>query len=167
MSTKAAAKTKTQTRPEGGEKVVTTNRKAYHDFHIEEQVEAGIQLSGTEIKSIRAGRVNLSDAYARVEGGEVFVYGIHISPYEQAGTYFQHDPLRRRKLLLHRSEIAYLAQKVEQRGYTLVPLRLVLRRGRAKVDLGVGRGKRDYDKRDAIAERDAKRQIEQALRRRD
>lgn len=167
MSTKTAPKSKTQTRPEGGEKVVTTNRKAYHDYHIEEQVEAGIQLSGTEIKSIRAGRVNLSDAYARVEGGEVFVYGMHISPYEQAGTYFQHDPLRRRKLLLHRSEIAYLAQKVEQRGYTLVPLRMVLRRGRAKIDLGVGRGKRDFDKRDAIAERDAKRQIEQALRRRD
>jgi SsrA-binding protein len=167
MSTKSIEKPKPSTRSEGGEKLVTSNRKAYHDYHIEEQIEAGLQLTGTEIKSIRDGRVNLRDAYARIEGGELWLYGMHISPYGQAGNYFNHDPLRRRKLLVHRKQIAYLAEKVETRGYTLVPVRLFLKKGRAKVDLGVGRGKREFDKRDAMAERDAKRQIEQALRRRE
>jgi SsrA-binding protein len=149
------------------EKIVTVNRRAYHDYFIEEEVEAGVQLSGTEIKSIRDGRVNIRDAYARVEHGEMFVHGMHVSPYEQAGEFFQHDPLRPRKLLLHRKQIEYLARQTETRGYTLVPLRLALRKGRAKMDIGLARGKHGYDKRDALAERDAKREIEQALRRRD
>ncbi len=144
-----------------------TNRRAWHDYFIEEQIEAGLVLTGTEIKSIRDGRVNLREAYARIEGGEVWLYGMHISPYSQAGDFFQHDPIRRRKLLLHRNQIAFLAQRVEARGYTLVPLRLVLRSGRAKLDLGLAKGKREYDKRDAMADRDARREIEQALRRRD
>jgi SsrA-binding protein len=167
MCAKTLDKPKQGIRSEGGEKLVTSNRKAFHDFFIEEQLEAGLQLTGTEIKSIRDGRVNLRDAYARIEGGELWLYGMHISPYGQAGNYFNHDPLRRRKLLVHRREIVELARKVETRGYTLVPLRMILRKGRAKVDIGVARGKREFDKRDALAERDAKRQIEQALRRRD
>lgn len=162
----AKTKPKPQAAPSGGEKVVTVNRKAFHDFFIEEDMEAGIQLTGTEIKSIRDGRVNLRDAYARVQQGEVWLHGMHISPYEHSGEYFQHDPLRPKKLLLHRKQIDYLQKQTEAAGYTLVPLRLVLRRGRAKLDLGLARGKRDYDKRQSLAERDAKRQIEQALRRR-
>jgi SsrA-binding protein len=172
MCAKTAVKSKTAKKPDeqrrsGGEKVVTVNRKAYHDYFIEEEYEAGIQLTGTEIKSIRDGRVNLRDAYGRIEGGELWLYGMHVSPYEQAGVYFQHDPLRRRKLLVHKNQIDFLRGRIEQRGYTIVPLRLALRKGRAKVDIGLARGKREYDKRDAIADRDAKRQIEQALRRRD
>lgn len=150
----------------GGGKVVTTNRKAYHDYHIEEEIEAGIALTGTEIKSIRAGRVNLRDAYARIENGELWLIGMHVSPYEHAGGYFQHDPDRPRKLLVHRSELAYLRSRVEAKGYTLVPLRLVLRKGLAKVDIGVARGKKSYDKREALAERDARREVERALRQR-
>jgi SsrA-binding protein len=167
MSAKTIEKSRQATRAEGGEKLITSNRKAYHDYHIEEQIEAGLQLTGTEIKSIRDGRVNLRDAYARIEGGELWLYGMHISPYGQAGNYFNHDPLRRRKLLMHRRQIEYLLGKVEMRGYALIPVRLFLKKGRAKVDIGLGRGKREFDKRDAMAERDAKRQIEQALRRRD
>ncbi|MBX5443550.1 SsrA-binding protein SmpB [Sphaerobacter sp.] len=150
----------------GGEKVVATNRKAYHDYHIEEELEAGIALTGTEIKSIRAGRVNLRDAYARIENGELWLIGMHISPYEHAGGYFQHDPDRPRKLLVHRNELNYLRNRVEAKGYTLVPLRLVLRKGLAKVDIGVARGKKTYDKREAMAERDARREMERALRQR-
>ncbi|HUG17057.1 MAG TPA: SsrA-binding protein SmpB [Thermomicrobiales bacterium] len=149
---------------DGGEKVVTVNRKAYHDYHIEEEVEAGLQLTGTEIKSIRDGKVNLREAYARPERGEMWLLGMHISPYGQAGAYYNHDPLRPRKLLLHREQIAYMTDKVEARGYTLVPLRLVLKKGRAKLDIGIARGKRDYDKRASLAERDANRDIQQALR---
>lgn len=167
MNTKLIDKPKQSTRSESGEKLITSNRKAFHDYHVEEQIEAGLQLTGTEIKSIRDGRVNLRDAYARVEGGELWLYGMHISPYGQAGNYFNHDPLRRRKLLMHRKQIVYLAGKVDTRGYSLVPVRLFLKKGRAKVDIGLGRGKREFDKRDAMAERDAKRQIEQALRRRE
>ncbi len=152
---------------EATEKTVVTNRQARHDYFIVETFEAGLALTGTEIKSIRAGRLNLRDAYARVDDGEAWLIGMHISPYEQAGVYFQHEPLRRRKLLLHREEIEHLRGRVETRGYTIVPLRLALRKGRAKLDIGLARGKREFDKRDALAERDAKRQIEQALRRRD
>jgi SsrA-binding protein len=166
MNARAATKTKSN-RTSSGEKVVAVNRRAFHEYFIEEQVEAGIVLTGTEIKSVRDGRMNLRDAYARVERGEMWLFGMHISPYGQAGDYFQHDPLRPRKLLLHRSQIAFLAQKIEARGYTLIPLRLVLRSGRAKVDIGLAKGKREYDKRDSLAERDARREIEQALRRRD
>ncbi len=150
----------------GGEKIVTVNRKAFHDYQIEEELEAGIALTGTEIKSIRAGRVNLRDAYARIENGELWLIGCHISPYQQAGGYFNHEPERPRKLLVHRQELNYLREKVQAKGYTLVPLRMALRKGRAKVDIGLGRGKKLYDKRDAMAERDARRDVERALRNR-
>jgi SsrA-binding protein len=166
MCAKSALKSRPVNPRDGGEKIVTVNRKAFHDFFVEEEVEAGLQLTGTEIKSIREGRVNLRDAYARPERGEMWLYGMHISPYGQAGAYFNHDPLRPKKLLLHREQIEYMRDRVEARGYTLVPLRLVLRKGRAKVDIGIARGKRDYDKRQALAERDAQRSIQQALRNR-
>lgn len=167
MCAKSAIKGSPSSRRDGGEKVITVNRRAYHDYFIEEEVEAGIQLTGTEIKSIRDGRMNLRDGFARLERGEMWLYGMHISPYGQAGTYYNHDPLRPRKLLLHRAQIAYMAEKAEAKGYSLIPLRLVLRKGRAKVDIGIAKGKRDYDKRQSLAERDAKKQIEQALRQRD
>ncbi len=147
-------------------RTITTNRKAYHDYFIEETYEAGIALTGSEIKSVRQGKVNLRDSYARIERGEVWLLNCHISTYEQGGRYFNHDPLRPRKLLLRRDEISRLAGKVEQRGLTLVPLRLYLKHGLAKIELAVVRGKHKYDKRQAIAERDAQREIERALRER-
>lgn len=149
-----------------GRKVVTTNRRARHDYHIDEVTEAGISLTGTEIKSVRDGRVNLQDAYAVIENDEVWLVGMHISPFEQASEYYNHEPTRPRKLLLHRRQIDYLKRQVMQKGYTLVPLRVVLNRGWAKVDIGLAKGKREYDKRQAIAERDAQRRIERALRER-
>ena len=144
-------------------KVISENRKAFHDYFVEERVETGIILTGTEIKSIRNGRVNLKDSYARVEDGEVWLNQMHISPYEQ-GNRFNHDPLRRRKLLLHRTEIIKLFAKVQQQGLTLIPLKIYLKSGLAKIELGVCRGKKTYDKRQDIAERDAKREIERHLR---
>ncbi|NMA70127.1 MAG: SsrA-binding protein SmpB [Desulfitobacterium sp.] len=146
-----------------GIKVISENRKAYHDYFVEEKLEAGIKLTGTEIKSIRNGRVNLKDSFARVENGEVWLYQMHISPYEQ-GNRFNHDPLRKRKLLLHKSEINKLLGRVQQEGLTLVPTKLYLKRGLAKIELGVCRGKKLYDKRQDIAKRDAKREIERAFR---
>jgi SsrA-binding protein len=146
------------------EKVVTVNRRAYHDYSVEETIEAGLVLSGTEIKSIRQGRLNLRDAYARVDGGEAWLVGMHISPYQQAGRHDQHEPDRPRKLLLHQNEIRYLAQQTQAKGMTLVPLKLALRRGRAKVELGLARGKKLYDKRDSLAEREARRDIERAMK---
>lgn len=146
-----------------GIKVISDNRKAYHDYFIEEKFEAGIILTGTEIKSIRNGRVNLKDSYARIENGEVWLHQMHISPYEQ-GNRFNHDPLRKRKLLLNRSEIIKLVGKIQLQGLTLVPTKIYLRRGMAKIELGVGRGKKNYDKRQDIADRDAKREIERHFR---
>lgn len=146
-----------------GIKVIADNRKAYHDYFVEDKLEAGIILTGTEIKSIRNGRVNLKDSYARIEEGEVWLYQMHISPYEQ-GNRFNHDPLRKRKLLLHRSEIMKLIGKVQQQGLTLVPTKIYLKRGLAKIELGVCRGKKNYDKRQDIAERDAMREIERHFR---
>lgn len=150
-----------------GHKVIMVNRKAFHDFHIEEQLEAGIQLSGTEIKSIREGKVNIRDAYARIDNGEVWLVGMHISPYGQASEYFNHDPLRVRKLLLKRDEINHLSRQIDTRGYTLVPVRMSLKNGRAKIDIGLARGKQLYDKRQDLAAKEANRDIERALRRRD
>ena len=150
-------------RPEA-EKVVTVNRKAYHDYHIEETLEAGLVLTGTEIKSIRQGRMNMRDAYARIENGEAWLVGMHISPYQQAGQHDQHDPHRSRKLLLHRNEIQRLTQQTQAKGMTLVPLKLAFRRGRIKVELGLARGKKLYDKRDSIAEREAQREIQRAIK---
>lgn len=146
-----------------GIKVVATNRKARHDYNIEETVEAGIVLTGTEIKSIRAGRMNLQDSFAQVRGGEVWLVGAHISPYTH-GNRENHEPLRERKLLLHRREINKLTGKVQERGYTLVPLRVYLKEGRAKVELGLARGKKLYDKREAIAKRDFDREVRRAVK---
>lgn len=146
-------------------KVIAENRKARHDYFVEERYEAGIILTGTEIKSIRAGRVNLKDSYAEISGGEVWLNQMHISPYEQ-GNRFNHDPLRKRKLLLHRSEIAKLSGKIQQQGMTLIPLKIYLKHGLAKIELGLCKGKKIYDKRQDIAKRDAKREIERSLRER-
>ncbi|MFO7263625.1 MAG: SsrA-binding protein [Bacillaceae bacterium G1] len=149
----------------GNVKVVAQNRKASHDYFIEETYEAGMVLKGTEIKSIRAGRVNLKDSFARVEDGEVFLYNMHISPYEQ-GNRFNHDPLRTRKLLLHKDEIRKLIGATKEKGYTLIPLKVYIRNGFAKVELALAKGKKLYDKRQAMAKRDAQREIERALRER-
>jgi len=147
------------------DRLVADNRKARHDYFIDETVEAGLALVGTEVKSLRAGRVNLRDSYAEVRGGEVFLLGVHIAAYEQ-GNIWNHEPLRARKLLLHKREIERLAGKVRERGYTLVPLKLYFRGSHAKVELGLAHGKRQYDKRAAIARRDADREMERALRHR-
>jgi SsrA-binding protein len=149
----------------GGEavKVIAVNRRATHDYFVDERIEAGLVLTGTEIKSIREGRVNLREGYARIVGDEAWLTGVHIAPYEQ-GSRYNHEPLRDRKLLLHRDEIAGLIGKVRRSGYTLVPLQLYLKHGRAKVELGLGKGKRQYDKREAIAKREAQREIERHTR---
>lgn len=146
-------------------KVIAENRKARHDYHIEEVLEAGIVLQGTEVKSIRARRVNLKDSYARVDNNEVFLLNMHISPYEQ-GNRFNHEPLRTRKLLLNKSEIRRLIGLSKEKGMALVPLRLYFLRGRVKVELAVARGKKLYDKRQDMAERTAAREIERAFRER-
>ncbi len=144
-------------------KVVCTNRKAYHDYHIEDTLEAGIALLGTEVKSLREGRANLRDSYAMIRGGEVFLVNCHISPYSH-GNIANHDPLRDRKLLLHQSEIQRLADKVAQKGYSLIPLKIYLKGSRFKVELGLARGKRFFEKREAIKEREAKKEIEKAMK---
>ena len=144
-------------------RTIAVNRKAYHDYHIQETFEAGIVLKGSEIKSIREGRVNLSDAYARPENGELWLFNSHIASYDPA-SYNTHEPLRPRKLLLHRKEIYILTSKVVQRGLTLVPLKLYIKHGIAKLELGVAKGKRLYDKREAIAQRDTEREIDRALK---
>ncbi|MGQ9524169.1 MAG: SsrA-binding protein SmpB [Armatimonadota bacterium] len=148
--------------PEEVVRPVATNRKARHDYFIEDTYEAGLVLVGTEVKSIREGRVNLQDAYAEVKNGEAWLHNMHISPYAQGGR-FNPDPSRPRKLLLHRREIDRLRGLQEQKGLTLVPLSVYFRRGRAKVELGVARGKRQYDKRRAIAERDSRREMDRTL----
>ncbi|MGM0902664.1 SsrA-binding protein SmpB [Mesobacillus persicus] len=149
--------------PKGAGKTVAQNKKAYHDYFVEETFETGIVLQGTEIKSIRAGRVNLKDSYARVQNGEVFLYGMHVSPYEQ-GNRYNHDPLRERKLLLHRREINKLIGETKETGYALVPLKVYLKNGYAKVLLGLARGKKKYDKREDLKKKEAKREIERAFR---
>lgn len=146
--------------------VVARNRKAFHDFHIEEKIEAGIALTGTEVKSVRAGRVSLADSHALVERGEVWLYNLHIAPYDH-GNRYNHEPTRPRKLLLHKQQIAHLLGRVRQRGYTLVPLQIYIKGDWVKVELAVARGKKVYDKRRDIAARDAERRIQRALRGRD
>jgi len=150
--------------PDRNEKDVAVNRRAYHDFFIDEKYEAGIMLTGTEVKSVRNGRANLRDGFVRIDGREAWLENVHISPYAQ-GNLMNHEPLRPRKLLLHRKEISSLIGKVKQKGYTLIPLRLYFSRNHAKVEVGLARGKRQFDKREAIAARDAKREIERAVRR--
>jgi len=147
-------------------KLVATNRKARHDYHIDETFEAGIVLTGTEVKSLRAGRANINDSFARIERGEVFLYNMHISPYD-FGNRWNHDPTRTRKLLLNKAEIRRLVGKVQQQGLTLVPLRVYFNdRGIAKVELALARGKKKWDKREDIARRDARREIEKAVKER-
>lgn len=148
------------------QRVLATNRKAYHDYLIHEVYEAGIALTGSEVKAIRAGRANLRDGFAKVEGGQVWLWNVHVGAYEPASR-FGHAPKRPRRLLLHRAEIRRLTGKVEERGYTLVPLRLYLRGHRVKVELGLGRGRKLHDKREALAQREAQREIERALQGRD
>ncbi|MGI6162078.1 MAG: SsrA-binding protein SmpB [Christensenellales bacterium] len=147
----------------GGIKICAQNRKARFDYFIEDRFEAGIALSGTEVKSIRQGKVNLKDSYANVYKGEMYLYNMHISPYEQ-GNIFNRDPLRVRKLLMHKREISRLGGHIQQDGYALIPLSLYLKEGRVKVELALAKGKKLYDKRHAKAEQDAKRAIERAGR---
>jgi len=142
---------------------ITENKKARHEFFIEEVYEAGISLVGTEVKSLRAGRANLTDAYAVIKNGEAWLMQAHISPYKE-GTYNNHEPKRSRKLLLHKFEIRKLHSKVNEKGYTLIPLRMYFFRGKVKVEIAVAKGKKLYDKRDSIAEKDARRQIERGMR---
>lgn len=140
-------------------RVVATNRKAYHDYFIEERYEAGIVLTGNEIKAVRAAQVSLREGYVTARDGELWLVGVHIAPYEQAGSRLTYDPTRPRKLLLHRREINKLLGIMQEKGYTIVPLRMYLRHRRAKVEIALVRGKRQYDKREAIAKRDAERRI--------
>ncbi len=143
---------------------IAQNRRARHDYHVEDTFEAGIVLRGTEIKSIRAGKVSLADAYARIERGEAWVVGLHIAPWESTDVRFNHEPKRERKLLLHRDEIDELLGKTKAKGLTLVPLRLYITdQGRAKLELGLARGKQTWDRRREIAERDARRETERAM----
>ena len=146
------------------EKDVAVNRRAYHDYFVDEKYECGIVLTGTEVKSMRAGRCNLREGFVRIDGNEAWLESVHISPYAQ-GNLMNHEPVRPRKLLLHRRQIATLIGKVRQKGYTMIPLRVYFKRNHAKVEVGLARGKREYDKREAIAERDAKREIARAMRR--
>jgi SsrA-binding protein len=149
---------------ENQHKVVATNRKAYHDYFIEEKLEAGIMLRGTEVKSLRDGRANLQDSYASVDDEEVFLHHCHISPYSH-GNIMNHDPLRPRKLLLHRKEINKLIGKTQQKGLTLIPLRIYFsKQGKAKVELALAKGKKQYDRRESIKAREAGREVERAIK---
>jgi SsrA-binding protein len=147
-----------------GIQVKATNRKGLRDYFVEERLEAGLVLTGSEIKSIREGRASLVDSYATIEGGEAFVHGMNIPPYAQAG-HFGHEPDRVRKLLLHKDQIKRLVGKIAERGYTLVPLRLYLKDGKAKLEIGLARGRRKYDKRREMADRDAEREMAKVERR--
>ena len=151
-------------KPDSARRDLAVNRKAFHDYDIEETFEAGLALVGSEIKSVREGKVNLRESYVRVERGEAWLQNSHISPYPQAGTHFNHEPVRPRKLLLHGNQIRYLRGKVDQKGLTIIPLRIYLVRGRAKVEIALARGRKLYDKRDALAERDAEREIARVVK---
>lgn len=151
-------------REKRGDREVAVNRRAFHDYFVDERFEAGMVLTGTEVKSLRAGKCNLRDGYVQIDGREAWLQNVHISQYAQGG-YVNHEPTSSRKLLLHRDEIASLIGKVRQKGYTLVPLRVYFARNHAKVEVGLCRGKREYDKRQALAEADARREMARALRR--
>ena len=143
--------------------IITSNKKAYHDYHIIDKIEAGLELKGTEVKSLRAGHAHLKDSYARIRNGEMFLLNAHISPYKYSGGYDNHEPERDRRLLLHKREIIRLKRNIETKGLTLIPLKLYFtKRGIVKVELGMAKGKRQYDKRVAIAEKDMKREIERS-----
>jgi SsrA-binding protein len=154
-----------KTEREAAQKNIAENRKAFHDYHILETFETGLVLRGTEVKSIREGRVNLRDSFARIENGEVFVYNLHIQPYSHRG-YADHEPLRPRKLLLHAHEIRKLIGKTVERGMTLVPLRMYFKNGKVKIALGLARGKQMHDKRETIKQREAERETRAAVKRR-
>jgi SsrA-binding protein len=161
------AKTKEEAQLERkADRNVVRNRRAFHDYFVLESMEVGLVLSGTEIKSVREGKVQMAEAYCRVENGELWIIGMHISPYTH-GSYTNHDPLRPRKLLAHRDQIIHMAQEVERKGLTLIPLNLYLKKGRAKLEVGICRGKKHWDKRDASADREAQRDIARAMRDRD
>jgi SsrA-binding protein len=147
-----------------GIKVIARNRKAGHDYHLEDRFDAGIVLMGSEIKSVRANRVTLTDGFVQEREGELWLMNVHISPYEQASIFGHSDPLRPRKLLLHRREIAEIASRIRERGYTVVPTMIYLQRGKAKVEIALAKGKKLYDKRDAIGKRDADREMRRALK---
>ncbi len=144
-------------------KIITSNRRARREYHITETLEAGLALQGTEVKSLRAGRANLQDAFCKVEGGEVFMVNAHISPYSH-GNLNNHDPLRPRKLLLHKREVGKLKKATQQKGFTIIPLKLYFKNGIAKVEIGLARGKKLYDKRADIAERDTQRRLDRTLK---
>ena len=148
-----------------GTKQVTANKKAWHDYFVDEKYEAGIELAGTEVKSIRQGQINLKDSYCTFKDGELFVRGMHISPYEK-GNIFNKDPLRVRRLLMHKKEIANLFGKTKQDGYSLIPLSVYFKNSRVKIELGLCKGKKLHDKRDSIAARDAKREMDRAMKER-
>ena len=148
-----------------GEETIALNRRARYEYFIDETFEAGLVLTGTEIKSVRARKVNLADAYARVEHGDAWLIGAHIAPYEQ-GNRNNHEPTRTRKLLLHRDQISELIGRTQAKGFTLVPLKLYIRNGMAKLEIGIAKGKKAYDKRRTIAERDARRELERATKER-
>ncbi|MCM1057968.1 MAG: SsrA-binding protein SmpB [Firmicutes bacterium] len=145
------------------QKLVANNKKAYHDYFIDETYEAGVALHGTEVKSLRMGKCSIKESFIRIENGEVFVYGMHVSPYEK-GNIFNKDPLRVKKLLLHKYEINKLAGRVAEKGYTLVPLQVYFKEGRVKVEIGLARGKKLYDKREDIAKKDARREMEREFK---
>lgn len=145
------------------QKLVANNKKAYHDFFIDETYEAGIALHGTEVKSLRMGKCSIKEAFIRIENGEVFVYGMHVSPYEK-GNIFNKDPMRVKKLLMHRYEINKLLGKIKEKGFTLVPLQVYFKNGKAKVEIGLARGKKLYDKRADIAKKDMKREAEKEFK---
>lgn len=145
------------------QKLIANNKKAYHDYFIDETYEAGIALHGTEVKSLRMGKCSIKEAFIRIEDGEVYVYGMHVSPYEK-GNIFNKDPLRVKKLLLHRYEINKLLGKIKEKGFTLVPLQVYFRNGKAKVEIGLARGKKLYDKRADIAKKDMKREAEKEFK---
>ena len=145
------------------QKLIANNKKAYHDFFIDETYECGIPLHGTEVKSMRMGKCSIKEAFVRIEDGEVFVYGMHISPYEK-GNIFNKDPLRVKKLLLHKYEINKLLGKIKEKGYTLVPLQVYFKDGKVKVEIGLARGKKLYDKREAIAKKDQRREAEKEFK---
>ncbi len=144
-------------------KLVANNKKAYHDYFIDEKYEAGIELHGTEVKSMRMGKCSIKESFIRIEKGEVFVYGMHVSPYEK-GNIFNKDPMRVKKLLMHRYEINKLAGKTAEKGFTLVPLQVYFKEGKAKVEIGLARGKKLYDKRQDIAKKDQKREAEKEFK---
>lgn len=145
------------------QKLIANNKKAYHDFFIDETYECGIALHGTEVKSMRMGKCSIKEAFVRIEDGEVFVYGMHVSPYEK-GNIFNKDPLRVKKLLLHKYEINKLLGKIKEKGYTLVPLQVYFKDGKVKVEIGLARGKKLYDKREAVAKKDQRREAEKEFK---